>query len=183
MYSASSAHIDNVYFDSAEKLGRLLAMRNIRMINGGGNSGLMGTISDAVLSSGGEVIGVIPQFMIAHKWCHTRLTSLIETESIHERKRIMAEKSDAIIALPGGCGTLEELLEIITWKQLGLYLNPIVILNINGYFDPLLVMLNRALTENFMPRLYEGAWYVACTPEEAVEAIYEIPIWDVPVYK
>ncbi|KAA6330290.1 TIGR00730 family Rossman fold protein [termite gut metagenome] len=183
VYSGSSTRIGEIYVDAAKRLGELLAGQNIRLINGAGNIGLMRTVSDAVLANGGKVTGVIPRFMMERGWHHTELTTLIEVENMHERKRIMAEKSDAVIALPGGCGTLEELLEIITWKQLGLYLNPIVILNINGYFDLLLRMLNKAIEENFMRRLHETIWYVACTPEEAVEAIYNIPVWDVSVRK
>ncbi|KAA6351040.1 TIGR00730 family Rossman fold protein [termite gut metagenome] len=183
MYSASSTRIDEIYYDAAKRLGKLLAGQNVRLINGAGNIGLMRAISDAVLANGGEVTGVIPKFMMEQGWHHTELTTLIEVENMHERKRLMAEKSDAIIAMPGGCGTLEELLEIITWKQLGLYLNPIVILNINGYFDPLLMMLDRAIEENFMRRLHETIWYVAHTPDEAVEAIYNTPVWDVSVHK
>lgn len=100
--------------------------------------------------------------MVDQGWHHTGLTELIEVESMHERKRLMAEKSDAVIALPGGCGTLEELLEIITWKQLGLYLNPIVILNTNGFFDPLLEMLENAIEGNFMRNSMEisGMWHI-----------------------
>lgn len=95
----------------------------------------MAAVADATLAAGGEVTGVIPRFMIEQGWHHTGLTKLVEVENMHERKQLMADLSDAVIALPGGCGTLEELLEVITWKQLGLYLNPIVILNIKGYFD------------------------------------------------
>ena len=102
---------------------------------------------------------------------------------MHERKRKMADLSDGIIALPGGCGTLEELLEIITWKQLGLYLNPIVILNINGFFDPLLEMLEKAIDENFMRRQHGDIWTVAQTPEEAVQLLYETPVWDISIRK
>ena len=138
VYSASSTKIDAVYFQAADTLGYLLAEHRIRLINGAGSIGLMRSVADAVLKNGGEVTGVIPRFMVEQNWHHTGLTELIEVESMHERKRKMADLSDGIIALPGGCGTLEELLEIITWKQLGLYLNPIVILNINGFFDPLL---------------------------------------------
>lgn len=154
VYSASSTKIDAVYFQAADTLGRLLAEHRIRLINGAGSIGLMRSVADAVLKNGGEVTGVIPRFMVEQNWHHTGLTELIEVESMHERKRKMADLSDGIIALPGGCGTLEELLEIITWKQLGLYLNPIVILNINGFFDPLLEMLEKAIDENFMP----AAW-------------------------
>ena len=152
VYSASSTKIDAVYFQAADTLGRLLAEHRIRLINGAGSIGLMRSVADAVLKNGGEVTGVIPRFMVEQNWHHTGLTELIEVESMHERKRKMADLSDGIIALPGGCGTLEELLEIITWKQLGLYLNPIVILNINGFFDPLLEMLEKAIDENFMRR-------------------------------
>lgn len=121
---------------------------------------------DAVLKNGGEVTGVIPRFMVEQNWHHTGLTELIEVESMHESKQKMANLSDGIIALPGGCGTLEELHEIITWKQLGLYLNPIIILNTNRFFDPLLEMLEKAIDENFMRRQHGDIWKVAQTPEE-----------------
>ena len=124
VYCASSTKIDSVYFDAARELGTLLGQRQIRLINGAGNMGLMSAVSDAALRAGGEVTGVIPRFMVEQGWHHTGLTQLVEVESMHERKKTMADLSDAVIALPGGCGTLEELLEIITWKQLGLYLNP-----------------------------------------------------------
>ena len=183
VYCASSTKIDQTYFDAAIKLGHLLANRHIRLINGAGNIGLMRSVADAVLQNGGEVTGVIPHFMVDQGWHHTGLTELIEVESMHERKRVMAEKSEAVIALPGGCGTLEELLEIITWKQLGLYLNPIVILNTNGFFDPLLEMLENAIEGNFMRKQHGDIWHVAHTPEEAVELVYSIPVWDGSIRK
>ena len=111
------------------------------------------------------------------------MTELIEVTSMHERKQKMANLSDGIIALPGGCGTLEELLEIITWKQLGLYLNPIIILNINGFFDPLFQMLERAIEENFMRQQHGDIWKVAQTPEEAVELLQTTPVWDASIRK
>ena len=183
VYSASSTKIDAVYFQAAETLGRLLAEHHIRLINGAGSIGLMCSVADAVLKNGGEVTGVIPRFMVEQNWHHTGLTELIEVESMHERKQKMANLSDGIIALPGGCGTLEELLEIITWKQLGLYLNPIVILNTNGFFDPLLAMLQRAMDENFMRQQHGAIWHVASTPQEAVELIHTIPVWDSSIRK
>lgn len=183
VYSASSTKIDAVYFQAADTLGYLLAEHRIRLINGAGSIGLMCSVADAVLKNGGEVTGVIPRFMVEQNWHHTGLTELIEVESMHERKRKMADLSDGIIALPGGCGTLEELLEIITWKQLGLYLNPIVILNINGFFDPLLEMLEKAIDENFMRRQHSDIWKVAQTPEEAVQLLYETPVWDISIRK
>lgn len=183
VYSASSTKINPVYFDAAACLGKLLAEKQIRLINGAGNIGLMRAVADAVLQNEGEVTGVIPQFMVEQGWHHTGLTKLVEVESMHERKQLMADMSDAVIALPGGCGTLEELLEIITWKQLGLYLNPIVVLNINRFFDPLLEMLDKAIEENFMRRQHGDIWHVANTPEEAVGLIYSIPVWDSSIRK
>ena len=181
VYSASSSKIDKVYFEAAGRLGKLLAERRIRLVNGAGSIGLMRSVADAVLENGGEVTGVIPRFMVEQGWHHTGLTRLVEVESMHERKQLMADLSDAVIALPGGCGTLEELLEVITWKQLGLYLNPIVILNTNGFFDPLLDQLKRAIDENFMRRQHGDIWHVAATPEEAVELVYRVPVWDASI--
>ncbi|WP_294617128.1 TIGR00730 family Rossman fold protein [uncultured Bacteroides sp.] len=183
VYSASSTKIDSVYFDAARELGTFLGQRHIRLVNGAGNMGLMSAVADAALAAGGEVTGVIPRFMVEQGWHHTGLTELVEVESMHERKKLMADLSDAVIALPGGCGTLEELLEIITWKQLGLYLNPIVILNVKGYFDPLLDMLRRAVDENFMRVQHGAIWQVAETVSEAVELIHTAPLWDVSIRK
>mgnify|MGYP002447498620 FL=1 len=183
VYSASSTKIDPVYFDAAHDLGTLLGRQHIRLIKGAGNMGLMSAVSDAVLAAGGEVTGVIPRFMVEQRWHHTGLTKLVEVENMHERKKLMADLSDAVIALPGGCGTLEELLEIITWKQLGLYLNPIVILNIKGYFDSLLAMLQRAVEENFMRAQHGAIWHVAETAQEAVELVHTIPLWDASIRK
>lgn len=183
VYSASSTKIDKRYFEAAAGLGRRIAEQRIRLINGAGSLGLMRTVADAVLENGGEVTGVIPEFMVEQGWHHSGLTKLIEVKSMHERKQLMADLSDAVIALPGGCGTLEELLEIITWKQLGLYLNPIVILNINGFFNPLLEQLEQAIDENFMRRQHGDIWHVAATPEEALDLVYTIPVWDASIRK
>lgn len=183
VYSASSTKIAKEYFDAAGKLGRLLARKSINLINGAGCIGLMAATSDAALAEGGTVTGVIPHFMVEQGWHHTGLTGLIETATMHERKRMMADLSDGVIALPGGCGTLEELLEIITWKQLGLYLNPIIILNINGFYGPLLDMLQRAIGENFMRKEHGTIWRVASTPEEAVNLLYTTPVWNKEIRK
>ena len=183
VYSASSTKIAPVYFAVAEELGHLLASKGINLINGAGSIGLMAATSNAALASGGTVTGVIPRFMIEQGWHHTGLTRLVETETMHERKHLMAEMSDGIIALPGGCGTLEELLEIITWKQLGLYLKPIVVLNIDGYFNPLLKMLQKAIDENFMRPEHGNIWVVANTPEEAVQLLYDTPVWSKEIRK
>lgn len=183
VYCASSTKIDAAYFNAAKQLGALLGERKLRVINGAGSIGLMRTVSDATLEAGGTVTGVIPRFMVEQDWHYTELTELIEVDTMHERKQRMADMSDAVIALPGGCGTLEELLEVITWKQLGLYLNPIVILNTNHYFDPLLEMLQKCMDEHFMRPMHAGMWSVAETPEQAVELIYTMPVWDKDIRK
>ena len=183
VYSASSTKIAPVYFAAAEELGRLLAMRSINLINGAGSIGLMAATSNAALSAGGTVTGVIPRFMVEQNWHHSGLTRLVETETMHERKQLMTEMSDGVIALPGGCGTMEELLEIITWKQLGLYLKPIVILNINGFYDPLLEMLQRAIDGHFMRPEHGTIWQVATSPQEAIDLLYTTPWWDKNVRK
>lgn len=183
VYSASSTQIAPVYFQVAEELGRLLAEKHINLINGAGCIGLMAATSNAALAAGGTVTGVIPRFMVEQGWHHQGLTRLVKTETMHERKQLMADLSDGVIALPGGCGTLEELLEIITWKQLGLYLKPIVILNIEGYYDPLIAMLQNAINGNFMRKEHEVIWQVATTAQEAVECLYHAPAWSREIRK
>ena len=183
VYSASSTKIAPVYFAVAEELGRLLASQGINLINGAGSIGLMGATSNATLEAGGTVTGVIPRFMVEQNWHHTGLTQLIETETMHERKQLMAELSDGVIALPGGCGTMEELLEIITWKQLGLYLKPIVILNIQGFYDPLLEMLERAIDGNFMRSEHRAIWQIATSAQGAIDLLHTTPWWNKEVRK
>lgn len=183
VYSASSTKISEEYFQAARQLGHLLAQRQMRLINGAGCIGLMAACADACLEQGGQVTGVIPRFMVEQGWHHTGLTELIITEDMHTRKQTMARLSDAAIALPGGCGTLEELLEVITWKQLGIYLKPIVLLNTNGYYDPLLQMLQKAVDEHFMRPEHQAIWRVAYTPEEALDLIETTPMWNKEVRK
>ena len=183
VYCASSTQIDEKYFRAAEELGTLIAQKGLRLVTGAGNMGLMCAVEDAALAAGGKVTGIIPSFMIEEGWHHTGLTELIETASMHERKQMMADLSDGAIALPGGCGTFEELLEIITWRQLGLYLGPVIILNIDGYYDYLLAQLGRALEDKFMRDIHAGIWQVATTPKEAVELLFNTPNWDKNVRK
>lgn len=183
VYCASSTQIDECYFEAARRLGMLLAQKEIRIINGAGSMGLMATVSDAALDAGGKVTGVIPSFMVEQGWHHQHLSELRITDTMHERKQLMADLSEGVVALPGGCGTLEELLEIITWKQLGLYIHPIVILNTNGYFDALIKQLNHAVDEHFMRQQHKAIWQVASTPDEAVELLYTTPLWDRSVRK
>ena len=183
VYCASSPQIAPVYFEAAERLGYLLAERQINLIDGAGRVGLMGCLNDAVLAAGGTVTGVIPRFMVEQGWHHTGLTRLVETETMHERKGLMAKMSDAVIALPGGCGTMEELMEIITWKQLGLYDKPVVILNTGAFYTPLIEMLEQAIDQHFMRREHAALWEVAFTPDEAVDLCASLPLWNKEIRK
>lgn len=183
VYCASSTQIDPAYFEAARQLGTLLAEAGIGVVNGAGRMGLMAAVSNAALAAGGRVTGVIPRFMVEQGWQHTGLTQLVEVDNMHQRKRLMAQLGDATIALPGGCGTLEELLEVITWKQLGLYLKPVVLLNVNGYYDPLLAMFRRAVDEHFMRPQHASIWHVASTPAEALRLVAETPQWDASIRK
>ena len=173
VYCASSEDIDQIYKDEAYNLGRHIAAQGWNLVNGAGSEGLMAATSNGALSAGGKVTGIIPTFMIEAGWCHQGLTKVVETPQMHERKQMMAEIADACIALPGGCGTFEELMEIITWKTLGIYSKPIVVLNTKGYYQPLLDMLQKAVDEGFMKPHYLDAWSVAATAEEAIEQLKE----------
>lgn len=183
VYCASSTKIREDFFAAARAVGHGLGRRGIGLVNGAGNMGLMAASADACLAAGGEVTGVIPSFMIEQDWHHRGLTHLIETRDMHERKQTIARLSDGCIALPGGCGTLEELLEVITWKQLGLYLKPIVILNTRDYYAPLLEQLQRGIDEHFMGPRHADIWRVAQTPEQAIELVLTTPLWDASVRK
>lgn len=183
VYCASSSRVASLYTEAATRLGSLIARSRMTLVTGGGCQGLMRAVENGALSEGGTAIGVIPRFMIDAGWHHTALTELRITENMHERKKMMADLSDAVIALPGGCGTMEELLEIITWKQLGIYLNPIVILNIGGYYDHLIEQLAHAVDEHFMGEIHGKIWSVASTPEEALSIIETAPVWDTSIRK
>ena len=183
VYSASSGQVPASYIEAARELGRLIAVGGHTLINGAGRTGLMGATTDACLAAGGRAVGVIPQFMVEQGWQHTGMTRLVVTEDMHRRKETMAEMSEACIALPGGVGTLEELLEIITWKQLGLYVKPVIVLNTNRYFDPLFKILGRAVDEHFMRPQHADIWRVAQTPAEALELAETTPLWNTAVRK
>lgn len=175
VYGASAPGIAGVYFDFARRLGELIAERGLRVVNGGGRAGLMGATIEGALSAGGEVTGVLPRFMIEKGWAHTGLTTTIVTETMHERKRTMAELSAGAIALPGGVGTLDELFEIITRRQLGLYTGGVVIANVDGFYDRMLAQMDYATEEHFMRG--RGLYSVALTPEEALEqALHPAPL-------
>jgi uncharacterized protein (TIGR00730 family) len=150
VFCGSSAGNHTEYRAAAEELGAELARRKIGLVYGGGNVGLMGALADAVLKAGGEAIGVIPENLVAREVGHKGLTRLHIVDSMHERKALMAELSDAFVALPGGFGTFEEFCEIVTWSQLGLHEKPCGILNVEGYYSPLLAMFDHAVKEGFL---------------------------------
>lgn len=183
VYAASSSQVSSEYIDAAAELGRTLAAEGIEIVYGAGKVGLMGALADAALDAGGKVMGVIPRFMVDNGWCREKLTNLIVTPDMHTRKEKIVSLADATIALPGGVGTLEELMEIITWKQLGLYANPIVILNTRGYFNPLKEMLERAVEEKFMRDIHRNLWSIADTPRQAADLIRNTPQWDTAISK
>lgn len=183
VYAASSSQVSSEYIDATAELGRTLAAAGIEIVYGAGKVGLMGALADAALDAGGKVTGVIPQFMVDNGWCREKLTNLIVTPDMHTRKEKIVSLADATIALPGGVGTLEELMEIITWKQLGLYANPIVILNTRGYFNPLKEMLERAVEEKFMREIHRNLWSIADTPRQVADLIRNTPQWDTAISK
>src|SRR5580698_261386 len=150
VYCGSNSGSRPAYTQSARELGQTLAQRRIRLVYGGGRVGLMGTIADAVLAAGGEVTGVIPESLVAREVAHRSLKDLRIVPSMHQRKALMAELSDAFIALPGGFGTLEEFAEILTWAQLGLHRKPHGIINIDGFYDSLLAFFDHAVAEKFV---------------------------------
>ncbi len=168
VYAASSDDIDPKYKEAARRVGMLIARAGRRLVCGAGRTGLMGASIDGAIDAGGTVVGVIPQFMDARGWTNNRLTEKIVTPDMHTRKSAMMNMSSAAIALPGGVGTLEELLEAITWRQLGLFHGNIVILNQDGYYDPLLAMLQATVDGGFMRDDHTDLWQVAVTPDEAV---------------
>ena len=143
-----------VYVEVAHTVGRLLFERGIELVYGGGNVGLMGALASACLDAGGRVIGVIPQLLVDREVAHTGLSELRVVESMHERKFLMADLSDAFLTLPGGFGTWEEFFEILTWSQLGISRKPCALLNVNGYYDPLLEMADRAVSAGFVREAY-----------------------------
>lgn len=178
VYGASSAEAEKVFVDAAYELGGLIARSGKRLVSGAGSTGLMAAVEDGALDAGGVSIGIIPQFMVDNGWLHQGLTETIITPNMHERKNRMAQMADAVVALPGGTGTFEELFEIITWKMLGLFVKPIVILNTDNYYDPLLEMLDRTADRHFMNPLFRKLWAVAKTPEEAIMLVDTLSDWN-----
>lgn len=177
VYCASSRTSHPEYREAAFRLGVVLANRRLDIVYGGGARGSMGALADGALSKGGRVVGILPRFMADLEWGHTGLSELELVEDMRIRKHLMLTRSQAAIALPGGSGTLEELLEAITLKRLGLYLNPILLVNTRGFFNPLLDLLGHAIEEHFMDERHARMWDVVEQPEEVPEALSRAPTW------
>ena len=170
VYCGSSATSPDKYLAAAAATGCELARRGATPVTGAGRTGLMGAAADAALAAGGAVTGIIPEFMVRRGWNHAGLTELRVVESMHERKAMMAGISHGVIALPGGIGTFDELTEIITWRQLGLFAGNVVIYNVDGYYDPYISLLRHACREHFLKDEHLALFTVAESAADAVEA-------------
>ena len=180
VFCGSSAGARTSYAEAARSLARHLAANQIAIVYGGGNAGLMGTLADAALEAGGEVIGVIPRSLVEKERAHPHLSDLRIVGSMHERKALMAELSDAFIALPGGFGTFEEFCEVLTWTQLGLHRKPCGILNVEAYFEPLLQLFDHAVRERFLKPEHRRIVLSDTCPESLVSRLltYRTPLVD-----
>lgn len=177
VFCASSAKVDKKYFNATASFAHDAIANGYDIVYGGGALGLMGALADAALEKNGTVIGIIPEFMKAVEWDHNGITELVVVEDMRERKKQLIERADAIVALPGGCGTLEELFEAISLKRLGRITHPIVILNQDGFYDALEVLLEQMIAENFMGEQHRPIWTFVKTPEEIIPAIRSTPKW------
>src|SRR5579862_716679 len=175
VYCASSRTAHPEYREAAFRLGEALAEHSITVIYGGGGKGSMGALADGALSRGGRVVGILPRFMAELEWGHPGLSELQVVEDIRSRKHLMLTHSAAVVALPGGSGTLEELLEALTLKRLGLYLNPIVLLNTRGFFDSFTELMSRCIAEHFMDERHRQMWQLVAEPEQVPAAIKAAP--------
>ncbi|MCG8577620.1 MAG: TIGR00730 family Rossman fold protein [Flavobacteriales bacterium] len=178
VYCASSARIDRAFFDATIEMAADFAKNGVEVVYGGGAVGLMGQLADTILENGGKIKGIMPQFMNEVEWAHKDVTDFEFTQTMHERKARFLEGIDGVVALAGGTGTLEELLEAITLKRLGQFTKPIIILNTNGYYDPLKQMLERCIDEQFLEEKHLKMWTFVDTPLEVLEAIKTAPEWN-----
>jgi len=177
VYAASSQALAPQYFDVAARLGRALARADLPIVYGGGGAGLMGAMADAATEAGGEVHGVIPKFLMDMEKGHQHLTSLEVVSDMRTRKHMMLDNSRAVVTLPGGCGTFEEVFEAMTLKRLGQYFGPIILVNSNGYYDLLLDFLRHSVREKFMNQAHLDLWHTVEQPEEVPEAIRNVEPW------
>lgn len=177
IFASSSSRINTDYEIAAADLGYLLAGAEMEVVFGGGGIGLMGKLADAVLEKGGIISGVIPAFMKEEGWDHSRVKEMIITQDMGDRKKRMFEMADAVVALPGGIGTLEELTEAITLKQLGLFIGPIIILNTLEFYNSFIDFLEQMIKGNFLRCEHKGIWEIANTPAEVIELLKKKDTW------
>lgn len=177
VYCASSDKVDEIYFKATATLAEKLVSHNIQVVYGGGATGLMGRLADEVIRHNGHVIGIMPNFMNDVEWAHKKVPEFHFVGDMAERKKKFLEMSDALIALPGGCGTLEELFEAITLKRLGLFTKPIIILNINGFYDHLAALLDKCIEERFMSEKHREMWSIIHDPADILNALENAPKW------
>jgi len=183
VYCASSSQVRHVYQDAAYRLGLIFAAAGIGVVYGDGGIGLMGELARGVVAGSGKITGVIPQFMVDEGWNNELSTKTIVVKTMHERKSLIEQLSDGMVALPGGIGTYEELLECLTWKQLGLHSKPVVILNTEGYYDPLLSALDRMVEEKFMRPIHKDMYSVVSRVEEVLPALRNAKPWETSIRK
>ena len=181
IYCASSSKIHEDYFLATESLARILVENKVKVVFGGGSSGLMGKLADTVLAYGGRIRGIMPQFMNEVEWGHKSVNDFIYTKTMHERKAKFLEGTDAIIALPGGTGTFEELFEVITLKKLGQFNKPIVILNTRNYFNSFKSMMLQSVQEGFLSEDYLKCFSIVEHPEEIMTTIKSMEKWDMGI--
>ena len=178
VYCSSSSKIDKIYFEATEKLAKEFIKENVQVVYGGGGNGLMGHLADTIIDNGGKIKGISPKFMQDIEWTHKRLTDLELVSKMHERKTKFLENIDAVVALPGGCGTLDELIEAITWKRLGIFTKPVVIINTNGFYDPLQEMLERCVSQNFMDKRHLEMWSIVEDSTQVLPTIKNTDDWN-----
>jgi len=178
VFCASSHKVDQKYFDIAERTAQTLVKNNITTVYGGGAVGLMGKLADTVLELNGDVIGIIPSFMMEVEWGHKRISKLIQVKDMHERKKKLIEDVDAVAVLPGGSGTLEEAMEVITLKRLGKFTKPIIFINTDGFYNHLILFFEKMIEERFMRPEHKQMWTIINHPEEIIQAISSAPVWD-----
>lgn len=177
VFASSSSKIDQTYTNAAAELGALFAVSGVDVIYGGGGIGLMGALADAVMEKGGTITGVIPAFMNDEGWGHPHVNEMIVTDDMGERKKNMFSLAEAVVALPGGIGTLEELTEIITLKQMGLFKGPVIILNTLNFYKPFIDLLEQMIEGNFMRPEHKGMWNIATTPDEVMYLLFNDKGW------
>lgn len=178
VFCASSRKSSLNYKDATIELADILIDNKIKVLYGGGAVGLMGCLADRILEKGGKITGIIPEFMVKVEWAHPGVKDMVIVHDMHERKRLLIHNTDAVIALPGGTGTLEELMEVLTLKRLGKFFKPVILLNTDGFYNHLIMFFEKMVKENFLRHEHLAIYKVVNKPSEVIQAIDDSPIWD-----